>query len=390
MPKILDRQRYWAFFKAYFISFVSLIGLYIVIDAFTNLDEFLKLAPDTASLFRRMGRFYLVRTSFFYDRLCGVITMMAAIFTVTWMQKNNEMLAMLAAGISARRVIIPVIVAAFLVNLVAIANEEFIIPRVSDELQRAHEDDGTLQRPAGSRYDVNEIHLKADKGFRSHQTVDNFSALLPVSRFGALMALDARLARYIPPDHPTSPLKGGWLLWNATLSPRGSVPDGEILSLVPPSIVGKLPPHYGGPDGKGPPPPGTMMFLRSDISFQNITRKSDWYQFASTPDLIRAYADEGSRTERTRVAVFLHSRIVRPIGSMMLLLLTLPLVLGGEGRNMFVNLGLSLATSGLFYGASFLVNYLGNSNVMSPELAAWVPIIAFGSLAAARWDAIRS
>ena len=66
---------------------------------------------------------------------------------------------------------------------------------------------------------------------------------------------------------------------------------------------------------------------------------------------------------------------------MILLLLTLPLVLGCEGRNMFVNLGLSLGTSALFYSASFLVNYLGNSNVISPELAAWVPIMAFGTLA---------
>jgi len=390
VPTILDRQRYYAFFKAYLISFVSLVGLYIVIDAFTNLDEFLKLAPNTGGLFLRMGRFYMVRASFFYDRLCGVITMMAAIFAVTWMQKNNELLAMLAAGISARRVIVPVIAAAFLVNLAAIANEEFVIPRVSDELQRAHDDDGTLRMSAGSRYDVNEIQLQGKSGYRSHQTIDKFSALLPVSRFGSLMALDAKLARYIPTDHPTSPLKGGWLLWGATLSPSGSEPDGKVLVDVPASMVAKLPKHYGGPDGKGPPPPGAMMFLRSDITFRNITRKTDWYQYASTPDLIRAYADEGSRTERTRVAVFLHSRIVRPIASMMLLFLTLPLVLGGEGRNMFVNLGLSLGTSALFYAASFLVNYLGNSNVMSPELAAWVPIMAFGTLAAARWDAIRT
>ena len=116
MLRILDRQRYWAFFKAYVVSFVSLVGLYVVIDAFSNLDEFLKITNSTGELFRHMGHYYLVRVSFFYDRLCGVITMMAAIFTVTWMQKNNELLAMLAAGISAKRVIVPVIVSAGLVS----------------------------------------------------------------------------------------------------------------------------------------------------------------------------------------------------------------------------------------------------------------------------------
>ena len=33
-------RAYWAFFKAYIICFIALVGLYIVIDAFSNLDEF--------------------------------------------------------------------------------------------------------------------------------------------------------------------------------------------------------------------------------------------------------------------------------------------------------------------------------------------------------------
>ena len=70
------------------------------LDAFSNLDEFAKRADGAAELFQVMGRFYLIRMTQFYDRLSGVICMMAAIFTVTWMQKNNELLAMLAAGIS--------------------------------------------------------------------------------------------------------------------------------------------------------------------------------------------------------------------------------------------------------------------------------------------------
>jgi lipopolysaccharide export system permease protein len=386
MLRILDRQRYWSFFKAYVISFVSLVGLYIVIDAFTNLDEFTKIKTGVGELFQHMGHYYLVRISFFYDRLCGVITMLAAIFTVTWMQKNNELLAMLAAGISSKRAIRPVIVSAALVSILAVMNQELIIPQISDDLQRTPDDDGDRPVKAGSRWDFNELQLQGENGHRAERTIEPFHALLPVSRFGTLLALDARLARYIPDDDPRSPLRGGWLLWQATLSPAGAKPDGTLLIAVEPEMVGKLPKHYGD----GPPPPGDMMFLRSDITFTNIIRSADWYQFATTPDLVRAYADQGNRTERLNVAVYLHGRLVRPITSMVLLLLSLPLVLGGEGRNMFINLGLSLGTSALFYGVNFLMGYLGGNNVMPPELAAWVPIIAFGSLAAARWDNIRT
>ena len=53
--RILDRQRYWAFLKAYLICYVSLVGLYIVIDAFSNLDEFTKRADGLGELFRDHG-----------------------------------------------------------------------------------------------------------------------------------------------------------------------------------------------------------------------------------------------------------------------------------------------------------------------------------------------
>src|SRR5947209_13179439 len=126
--RILDRQRYWAYLKAYLICFTALVGLYVVIDAFSNFDEFTKRATGVREIFAVMGRYYLVHMSEFYDRLCGVIGMMAAIFTVTWMQKNNELLAMLAAGISTQRVIRPVILSAALVSALAVLNQELIIP----------------------------------------------------------------------------------------------------------------------------------------------------------------------------------------------------------------------------------------------------------------------
>src|SRR4051812_14399337 len=151
--RILDRQRYWAFFKAYVVCFIALVGLYIVIDAFSNLDEFAERADGAVELFQVMTRYYAVHMSQFYDRLCGVVGMMAAIFTVTWMQKNNELLAMLAAGISTQRVIRPVWVATIAVSLLAVLNQEWVMPRYASELQKTHDDDGTrMGQGSLSRY----------------------------------------------------------------------------------------------------------------------------------------------------------------------------------------------------------------------------------------------
>src|SRR4051794_29895135 len=142
---ILDSQRYWNFVKAYVICFIALVGLYVVIDAFSNLDEFAKAVDGTLAVLRHMGWYYLVRMSLFYDRLCGVIAMMAAIFTVTWMQKNNELIAMLAAGVSTRRAIRPVLVSAILVSALGVLNQEYLLSQLGEELQKVAADDGKMK-----------------------------------------------------------------------------------------------------------------------------------------------------------------------------------------------------------------------------------------------------
>jgi len=383
--RILDRERYWAFAKAYLISFISLVGLYVVIDAFTNIDEFSEVAESTGELFRVMGWYYLIKMSLFYDRLCGVITMMAAIFTVTWMQKNNELLAMLSAGIGTRRVIRPVLISAVLVSSLAVVNQEFIMPKIAEDLQKPPDDDGHRKVSVTTREDSNEIQLSGNaQADREHRTVLAFSATVPVTVGGEILEIQARQARHFPAGSPT-PLSGGWLLHGVRFlnNPPG---EGYGSVLVKLADLKGFPPPMDSPG----PLPGDIYFLKSDLSFEAITRSRQWYQFADTVDLIVALRENYNKPEWSDIEIFLHSRLIRPLAGLALLALSLPLVLGGQGRNMFINLGLSLATSGIFYAATFLAQFLGSSGAISPTMAAWSPLIAFGTLAVARWDTIRT
>jgi lipopolysaccharide export system permease protein len=384
--RILDRQRYWAFLKAYAICFTSLVGLYVVIDAFSNFDEFTKRATGASELFEVMGRYYLIHMSEFYDRLCGVISMMAAIFTVTWLQRNNELLAMLAAGVSTQRVIRPVIISALIVSCLAVANQELIIPKYAEDLQKSHDDDGSRKVFVSGRYDDNWVYLHGSEADRSQQTILSFNATFPVEVFGAIREIEARQARYIPENDTRSPLKRGWLLRGAHLNLP--ITDDQLEK----SVLVKL------PNAKGFPPPvgdiqdlgGETYFLYSGISFDAVTRRRQWYQYAPTLELVQGLSDRANEPEKLDIAVFLHNRIMRPFLALALLFVSLPLVLGGYGRNMFIGLGLSLGTSAVFYGVLFMVQYLGSHAVITPEFSAWAPLIAFGTLAVARWGTIRT
>jgi len=88
--------------------------------------------------------------------------------------------------------------------------------------------------------------------------------------------------------------------------------------------------------------------------------------------------------------MYIHVRLMRPILAMTLLFMSLPLVLGGYGRNMFINLGFALGNSAMFYGAVLLCQYLGSTAVLVPSLAAWLPLFIFAMLASWRWDRIRT
>ena len=218
--RILDRQRFWAFFKAYCTCYVSLVGLFIVIDAFSNMDEFQKRAEGVAEIMKVMGRYYLTHQAAYFDLLGSVIGMMAAIFTVTWMQRNNEHLAMLAAGVSTHRAIRPVLFASVIVSGLAVANQEIIIPRFAEEIQKSHDDDGVRKVQGAQPLRFAEVMIDGSEADRASRTIVNrFNATIPYEVFGTMRKLEARQATYVPAEALRAPIRGGWLIRGATLTP---------------------------------------------------------------------------------------------------------------------------------------------------------------------------
>src|SRR4029077_8435456 len=107
----LDRYLLRQFFQIFAICFCSLAGLYIVIDAFGNLDDFMKFAGEHGNLWSIMGSYYGFQTIGFFDRTSGMLTLIAAMFTIALFQRYNEFTALQAAGIPKWRIIKPIVIA---------------------------------------------------------------------------------------------------------------------------------------------------------------------------------------------------------------------------------------------------------------------------------------
>ena len=124
MPTIIDRYLLRQFAQVLVICFLSLVGLYIVIDAFGHLDHFVDYSEKHGNLLGILASYYGYRALWFVDRLSGVLALVALMFTVTWIQRHHEMTALLAAGVTRTRVLRPVLIAAVGVSLFAAANRD--------------------------------------------------------------------------------------------------------------------------------------------------------------------------------------------------------------------------------------------------------------------------
>jgi lipopolysaccharide export system permease protein len=368
----LDRMLLFAFVRSYLIVLVSLLALYVVIDLFTNLDDFAGRGTFTGML-RHIGTYYALQTSQIFDRLSEAICLLAAMFTVAWMQRNNELLPQLSAGIPTHRVLRPVLLGSAAVICLGPLNQEFVIPRIADDLQIPR-DDPELKREVEVRgaFDTSGVHVEGAAGKRRERTVRGFSVTFPESGPTGMAHLAAEEAEYVPAGDPREvpgygTFAGGWLLYQTTPE---SMPDAGGSPLVP----------------LGP----RRFFLKTrEADFDAMTRRANWHSFASTRQL-RATLNRPDPQRLSKVAVLFHMRFTRPVVGALMVLLGLSIILRDQNRHVLISSGLCLGMCAVFYAAVFGCKYLGENDLLSPPLAAWVPVFVFGPLAVAYFDAVQT
>ena len=92
--KIIDKYIVKNFMIGYLISLMVLVGLRVVIDLFVNLDEFAERADmGTVGVLANICTFYGVRIALYFREFAGIITVVAAVFSLGKMTKNNELIA---------------------------------------------------------------------------------------------------------------------------------------------------------------------------------------------------------------------------------------------------------------------------------------------------------
>jgi lipopolysaccharide export LptBFGC system permease protein LptF len=358
---IFDRYVARMFLSSYFILLFVGIGLYILSDVLVNLDEYTENADLGGwQVLAFMIDYYGFNLPLYYAQLGGPMLAIAAAFTLGNLLRNNELTALLAAGVPLQRLALPIFISvAFLLVLWSL-NKELLIPPIANKIART-KDDISGQRAEGVYMvpDQNGILVTAQRLRSREGALERVQFILPGQDGRKQSLIDADRAIWDEDNRI-------WRLERGRQLDLMQTTDFEHPLRYTPvdSIAYKL-------------PPGELV----------LQQRAEWSELLSLREMNTLAATPGL-PNRASLIVNRHIRLTQPILHFILVALTIPFFLTREPSNVLVSGSRAVLVCGLFLGLTFLAH--GIVREQGAALRAWAPILTFGPLAVVQLANVRT
>jgi len=384
--KILDRYVAKNFLISYAIAFFVLIGLRIIIELFLSLDEFTEHA-DLGILFviKNILIFYCLHSTLYFRDFAGMITVVAAAFSLAKMVRSNELVAVMASGGSLKRVIAPIVVLALLLTGLFVIDQELIIPPLGDKLVR-----GEDAVPGEESYDVwfiadgNGSLICSQRFYVKTSTLYNPTIIMrskiPKSPIWRV------IGRISAEEAVHNPETGKWDLINKRFT---EVPKRPLSG----SRNADSPLEFPEKDPiKGDQP---IFSYASDITPKDIPVrcKSEHKTLLSWRQL-SVLARQGAKI-RDRAELFSqkHFRVTEPIMNLVMLMVCLPVLVCRDPKSMKSAIMASFGITAACLTTNFMCKLLATEIVfgtVKPEFWAWLPVFIFAPIAFIELDSMKT
>lgn len=359
-----DRYLLRRFLHTFVILFVTLFGLYVVIDGFTNVDNFQEGTDDLLVVLQRMGSYYAYQSSMLIDLLGPIVAVSSVMVVAALLVKNSEYQPILAAGIPLARLSVPFATGLLLVTAGILVNQEFVIPQIAHKLQGPRSElKAALQDVTPQTDYTTGIVIEGNALDIPGRQIIGARFVLPAPELvGVLRSVDAESARYVAASdkHPA-----GW-----------------VLTSTSPADYEDLPLTKRGTEYVVPVLGTDEFFVRSDISFDLLCDSSRLAKWQATPELLARIRNPALSQHVARDQTFqLHQRLVQPLLNLIAGLACIPLVIRRETRSLVGSLAMASGVQGLMLGALHGATLLGKAGYVPADIAAWLPVIACGTIA---------
>ncbi len=157
-PKILDRYIMGKFLSTFFIALLIIIGIVIIFDISEKIENFVQHEVPLKTI---ILDYYVNFVPYFINMFSPFFVFITVIIFTSRMAANSEIIAILAGGVSYRRMMVPYIVSAALIALLSLGLNLFVIPRAN--ATRVEFENKYIDRYF-NRYNRNNVHYQIAPG----------------------------------------------------------------------------------------------------------------------------------------------------------------------------------------------------------------------------------
>lgn len=355
MLKRLDLYIIKKFLGTFFLAIVLVMTIAIVFDVTEKMDDFFEEQVP----FKDIVLYYLDFIPYYMNMFAPLFIFISVIFFTSKMAGNSEIIAILASGVSYRRLMVPYFTSAMLLFLIFFIMGGYVIPPANGKLldfldkyniQKIKSENARniqMMLAPGSVLYIETFQMRAKSGYRTG--LEYFEDKRLVSR------VTAERIRFdgLKENDSTHVMEPHWHFENYTKRRfeglREEVTYGARLDTILPLEPEEL-------------------FITAEQS-QQMTNP-ELKKYINQQRLRGAGNIEAFETE-------LHKRYASPIGVFIMTLLAVTMssrkVRGGMGKN----LGVGLALSAIYVLFSTVSTTFTVNGVMSPFMAVWLPNFIF-------------
>lgn len=368
MP-IIPRYLLFNFCRTFCLWFVCIVGLYIIFDLFTNLESVFGGDGSTGEVLQRVATYYFFKSLPFFDMIAGLLATISVMITIVMMIRHNELVALQAAGISDRRIVRPILIAAFVFITATVVLREVVFPHWQRELMMTPQ---TLIAgnglPMNSATDMKtRITLNGNETFRHEKRISS-------PKFGLPPELRKTCGQFLLAENAFH------------LDKNMEHPAGYLLKKVSrPADIAKLDNQFVGDqlavitsqEAKWLEPNECLVV--SEIPFDYIVSNQGWRSFSSVWELVTTLHSQCLDLGED-VMIGVHQRILQPFLDATLLFLGIPIILRAKNQKLFHG----IATAGLLVLGFFCFTKISQNigaSFGTPILGTWFPLMIFAPMA---------
>ena len=133
------------FFSMFCIVALGLTGIFVLVDAFEHLDEFIEAKVPVGTV----GLYFLLKLPGIFYQLSPLILLLSGLLAMAMLSRHAELMALKCIGVRPRQVMAPVLLAALGLSGATFLAKAFYIPKAAAKSQEIWNIEVKHQRPKG-------------------------------------------------------------------------------------------------------------------------------------------------------------------------------------------------------------------------------------------------